>query len=502
MVPTCLLKGRLTNCRESKMAKTGDVTVRGTAIWVLPARMRTPLKFGSQVMESVLCARVAVEVADRTGRRAVGWGETPLSVGWGWPSTADYRLREEAMVRLATACARDITAWTEDGHPLEIGIGFRRHELNRLAAECRPPGWPQPIPELAALICMSPVDLAIHDAYGVLHGCDTFRMFGREHLSLDLADLLGNDSEVGSFRGRYPNEFLDPHPPTRLLAWHLVGGLDPVNHSDRTGADPDDGHPVTLEDWIAHDGLTCLKVKLCGTDLKRDVERLLRVGACGLPLGVRHFCADFNCTVDNPAYVVSALDAITAACPELAARLLYVEQPFSGDFSSSPRDVRPISDRIRLFLDESAHDWRCIAEGHNRGWNGVALKTCKTLSGAILSLSWAKAHQMDLMVQDLTNPMLAVIPHLRLAAQAGTIAGVETNAMQFYPDASAPEAAVHPGAYRRRNGHVDLTSFTGPGFGMRVTEIHRVLPEPVSVSGTIAIEGLDRRESGRRRAAP
>ncbi len=57
---------------------------------------------------------------------------------------------------------------------------------------------------------------------------------------------------------------------------------------------------------------------------------------------------------------------------------------------------------------------------------------------------------MTLMVQDLTNPMLAQIPHLLLAAHAGTIMGVETNAMQFYPDASAPEEAVHPGMFRRR----------------------------------------------------
>ncbi len=33
---------------------------------------------------------------------------------------------------------------------------------------------------------------------------------------------------------------------------------------------------------------------------------------------------------------------------------------------------------------------------------------------------------MTLMVQDLTNPMLAQVPHVLLAAHAGTIMGVET----------------------------------------------------------------------------
>ncbi len=81
------------------------------------------------------------------------------------------------------------------------------------------------------------------------------------------------------------------------------------------------------------------------------------------------------------------------------------------------------------------------------------------------------------MVQDLTNPMLAQIPHLLLAANVGTIKGVETNAMQFYPAASRPEAEIHPGLYRRRNGQMDLSTIHGPGFGYRLEEIRRILPE-------------------------
>jgi len=134
-----------------------------------------------------------------------------------------------------------------------------------------------------------------------------------------------------------------------------------------------------------------------------------------------------------------------------------------------------------LFLDESAHDWRMIRLGRELGWTGVALKTCKTQTGAILSACWARAHGMDLMVQDLTNPMLAQITHLLLAAHVGTIMGVETNSMQFYPQASAPEAKIHPGIYQRRAGKVDLSSIRGPGFGYRLEEIERPLPKPALV---------------------
>lgn len=72
---------------------------------------------------------------------------------------------------------------------------------------------------------------------------------------------------------------------------------------------------------------------------------------------------------------------------------------------------------------------------------------------------------MDLMVQDLTNPTLAQIPHVLLTAHAGTIMGLESNAMQFYPEASKKEEAVHHGLYRRRNGILDLSTLNGPGFG-------------------------------------
>jgi hypothetical protein len=164
--------------------------------------------------------------------------------------------------------------------------------------------------------------------------------------------------------------------------------------------------------------------------------------------------------------------------PRLYGMVLYVEQPFPYELEQHPIDVHSVSARKPLFLDESAHDWKQVRLGRALGWSGVALKTCKTQTGALLSACWARAHGMSLMVQDLTNPMLAQIPHVLLAAHVGTIMGVETNAMQFYPEASRAEAAVHPGLYQRRDGRLNLYSLRGPGFGYRHEEMNRPLPEP------------------------
>jgi hypothetical protein len=193
---------------------------------------------------------------------------------------------------------------------------------------------------------------------------------------------------------------------------------------------------------------------------------------------VNWLTADFNCTVTDPSYVNDILDRLLVEYPRIYGMILYVEQPFPYDLEKHQIDAHSVSARKPLFMDESAHGWRLIRLGRNLGWSGVALKTCKTQTGALLSLCWAKAHGMTLMVQDLTNPMLAQVPHVLLAAHAGTIMGVETNSMQFYPDASLPEARVHPGLYRRRNGQVDLSTIQGGGFGYCLERIERELPDP------------------------
>jgi len=461
------------------------------AAYFLPVTTRVPLKFGTETLRSVTCLRVRVTVEDRRGGRADGWGETPLSVQWAWPSSTSYEARHAAMRAFSLAVCQalanpddgNLDHWNSDhwGHPLELGHDFLEHVLPAITERFNS-GRAEPIPYLAALVCASAADLALHDAYGNLLGRAIYQTYGPEHIGRDLAAFLEPaEGEGVSFTGRSVSDFLVQKPPTRLPAWHLVGGLDPLSPDDFTGDEPDDGYPVLLRDWIAADGLKCLKVKLRGNDAAWDYDRLVRVGQIAAECGVTDLSADFNCTVLDCAYVNDVLDRLRVDHPAIHERILYVEQPFPYDLEKFPVDVRTVSARKPLFLDESAHDWRFVRLGRSLGWTGVALKTCKTQTGALLSLCWAKAHGMPLMVQDLTNPMLAQIPHVRLAAHAGTIRGVETNGMQFYPDASAPEAAVHPGLYRRRGGEVDLATLGGPGFGYRLSEIVRNLPEPAGV---------------------
>lgn len=460
------------------MGKLTDIRCVGVTLYYLPVETRMPLKFGNETVTSVTCGRACVTVEGRDGRTAAGWGETPLSVTWVWPGSLPYEERHEAMKAFCEVLAEAWSSFGEEGHPLELGHDFMEGELRGILETFNLARPGPAMPWLAALVCFSLFDIALHDAYGNLHGRSAYDLYGSQYLNRDLAAFLESpDDPPISFTGKFPEAFLTG-PLLQLTAWHLVGGLDPVGKDEITGEEPEDGYPIELSDWIDRDGLKCLKIKLRGNDAAWDYQRTVKVGQVGQEGGVDWLSADFNCTVTDPDYVNEILDRLKAEHPSLHEMLLYVEQPFPYELEENRIDVHSVSSRKPLFLDESAHDWKLVRMGRELGWTGVALKTCKTQSGALLSCCWARAHGMSLMVQDLTNPMLAQIPHVLLAAHAGTIMGVETNSMQFYPEASSAEAAVHPGLYRRQGGELELGSIRGSGFGYRIGEIARKLPAP------------------------
>ncbi len=325
-----------------------------------------------------MCSYLRGSYGRERAQRATGWGETPLSVQWVWPSTLPYARRLDRLIAFTAEIGRRLVQSNLSGHPIEIGTDFQNDVLPQLLIEFNRGGEPaESVPWLAALLCFSAYDLAAHDAYGQLLDRPTFTTYGPEHLTRDLASLIDDEA---CFCGKYPADFLLHPRRERLVAWHLVGGLDPLETSEIVDA-PDDAHPLLLRDWIADDGLRCLKIKLRGNDAPWDYDRLVRIGEIGLAGGVEWFSADFNCTVRDPEYVNEILDRLARDHSRIDRALLYVEQPFGYDLDAERIDVRSVARRKPLFLDESAHDWRHVRLGRELGWNGVALKTCKTLSG-------------------------------------------------------------------------------------------------------------------------
>ena len=222
-------------------------------------------------------------MVDERGNEAEGWGETPLSVQWAWPSPLPYQTRHQSMREFCVEVARAWARFPPNGHPIEFGSEFLGASLPKLIHAANT-GGPEPIPTLAALVCSSPFDIALHDAFGNLVKRPIYDTYGPEWLRKDLAAFAGTGSR---FRGVLFRKIpiglpvAPADPPTAGLA--PGGGLDPLDAGELTGTEPEDGHPVLLEDWIRRDGLKCLKVKLRGNNPSWDYQRLVGVGTsrCG-----------------------------------------------------------------------------------------------------------------------------------------------------------------------------------------------------------------------------
>jgi len=453
-----------------------DLTIDSCQVFECPIKTRVPLKFGPEITTFVYCARAIINVSSMDGRHAKGVGETPLSVAWVWPNK-DLSFFKRAD-RLRDFCSKLAAVWSnvkETGHSFEIGHVFINTYLRKLFEEENAKYEEnEKMPWLAALVCNSTFDLALHDAYGNLNKIDTWKTFNSNYMNHDLSWFY-TEEDAPVFKNKYPEDFFaNKELPKSLPVWHLVGAKDAIFSDELKGDEIHDGYPLTLVDWIKKDGLKCLKIKLTGNNESWDYNRIISVGKLGIETGANWLSVDFNCTVKDPSYVCKILDKLLLENPRIYGMILYVEQPFPYELRKYSIDVHSVSARKPLFMDESAHDWQHIKLGRKLGWSSVALKTCKTLTGAILSMCWAKQYGMTLMVQDLTNPMLAQIPHVQLAAYAGTIMGVESNAMQFYPEASWQEQRVHPGLFSRKDGKLDLTSISGPGLGYRLEEIEKM----------------------------
>ncbi len=168
---------------------------------------------------------------------------------------------------------------------------------------------------------LSPVDYT----QSLLNRIDTYDGYSKEFMSHDLGRYLGPD-----FAGRYPDEFLHPAFEATIPIWHLVGGVDKLTRAELTNDDPQDGLPVSVDQWIERDGIFCLKVKLRGADVDWDVERTSAVADVAREaLGERRFylSTDSNELCESPEVVVEFLRKLKERSPLAYESLLYVEQP-------------------------------------------------------------------------------------------------------------------------------------------------------------------------------
>jgi hypothetical protein len=459
-----------------------NVKVKSLDVFYTPCTARTPLKFGAVVVEQLDLCKVRATVENGRGRVAEGWGAIFVMDFWGWPDPSlSHPAKEAAMKDVIAGFSDLVLDYPEHAHPIGLFLDLEDdlRALNEGVCDRHRLSPAQPF--LSALVCASPIDAAIHDAFGNVNGIDTYAGYGIEYMQDDLSRWLGP-----RFQGKWPGDYVLPSYKPSIPVFHLVGGLDKLTRDELSADDPDDAMPNCLEDWVAAEGLYCLKVKLRGNDLEWDVQRTIDVHDIGrreldkLGIAPLHVTADTNEQCESPQYIIEMLHKIrerSAACYE---SILYIEQPTERDLSASRHDMRRLSALKPVIVDESLTDVESFDLAMDLGWSGIALKSCKCQSSD--ALFWSKASELGIAysVQDLTNPSLALMHSVGLGARLNTIMGVEANSRQFFP-ASTQEAekAVHAGIFRLHGGEADTASLQGTGLGYQMERLQEAgwLPE-------------------------
>ncbi|MCP5119693.1 MAG: mandelate racemase/muconate lactonizing enzyme family protein, partial [bacterium] len=425
---------------------------------------RTPIKFGGSVLDRVTLINVNCEVSAADGKKAAGFGSMPLGNIWAYPSTEmPYETTLNAMKKLAERISKITGDYTELGHPVDLNVAVEPAYLKAAEEVSAELGLAQPIPKLATLVTASPFDAAIHDAYGKLHGLSCYKTYGPEFMNHDLSHYLGAD-----FAGEYLEQYVLTEPKAKMPLYHLVGALDPITDAD-IETRIDDGMPETLPEWINYSGLSHLKIKLNGEDLKWDVDRVATVDRVAAEVQAQRgvtewfYSTDFNEKCPNVEYLMDFLNQVKEQTPEGFERIQYIEQPTKRDLHADRANVMHEAAKLRpVVIDESLTDLEVLLFSREMGYTGAALKACKGQTQALLMGAAAQKHKMFLCVQDLTCPGASLIHSAGLAAHVPGVAAIEANSRQYCPVANKDWEPKFPGVFDVRDGFIHTGQLNKP----------------------------------------
>lgn len=411
---------------------------------------RAPYKFGGKSVDRVTLLNVDVTVRSRDGKRVSGFGSMSMGNVWAYPRKPyDQTLSE--MKDLAARIEKITTGYREFGHPIDINVALEPEYCKAAPA----------MPKLAVLVTASPFDAAIHDAYGKLLGRSVFQCYGPDCMRRDLSAYLGKE-----FRGEYLDRYIQREPTPRIFVYHSVGAGDPIEAED-VKERLNDGLPNTLPEWIRYNGLTHLKIKLNGSDLAWDVERVVRIErAASRTTKQLTYCVDFNENCPNVAYFFDFLRQVKEKAPAAFDRVQYVEQPTKRDLKADRANVMFEAAKLRpVVIDESLVDLESLLMARDMGYTGIALKACKGQTQAMLMAAAGRKFKMFLCVQDLTCPGAALIHSLGVASHVPGISTLEANARQYVPAANAVWAKKFPAVFEIKDGTMRTSELRGPGLG-------------------------------------
>ena len=430
-----------------------------------PYLYRSPLKFGGRVVKDVTVFRVALSLEDQnTKKKAHGIGEMTMGTAWAWPSASlTPEMALKTVIVLAERIVAAATSLLADQHPLHLASQIKpiaKRLAEELAASMK---LTEAIPDLAIALAVSPLDIALHDAYGRLHGKNSFDCFTHEHVGADLSHFLGEE-----FLGKDCSEIIAPKTAPTLFLYHLVGSLDPLSKDD-LNRKIDDGLPETLEDWIRSQQLSHLKIKLTGKELDADVGRVVeidRIASRAFPTKQFSYSLDFNEACENEDYVIDFLERLERLNREAVPKIHYIEQPMGRDLRLRKEVTMHRVSRLKpVVIDESLTDLEMLRFAKQQGYSGVAVKACKGISDSILLSAAAKQWGMKIYIQDLTCIGGSFMASASLASRIQGVTAVEGNGRQYCPAGNKDWESLYRPMFKILGGVVPTELLNGVGMG-------------------------------------
>lgn len=426
---------------------------------------RAPYKFGGQEVDRVTLLNVHCRMSTRAGKSAAGFAAMPLGNVWSFPAPdIPYETTLAAMKALAQKIVRLTQDFRDHAYPLDINYALEPEYLKMAAETSRDMKLSRPIPKLCTLVTASPVDAALHDAFGKLHGRNSFTVCGKEFVRHDLSHYLNAE-----FRGEYLDSYILQSPTPRIRLYHSVGASDPLTAGD-VKKPIRDGLPETLAEWIPYNGVTAIKIKLNGNDLAWDVERVAAIDRVTIEAqarrGVRDwiYSLDFNERCPNVHYLLDFDHQLQGKAPTAFARVQYIEQPTARDLAADRRNTMFEAAKLApVVIDESLTGLDALLLAREMGYTGAALKACKGQSQTLLLAAATQKYKLFRCVQDLTCPGAALVHSAGIAAHVPGVTALEANAREYVPAANRGWEKRFPGIFEVKNGFMDTSALNGPG---------------------------------------
>jgi L-alanine-DL-glutamate epimerase-like enolase superfamily enzyme len=447
------------------VARSTDARIDEIQTEFVDYQYRAPYKFGGKEVDRVTMLNVRCRLRGRTGKTAEGFAAMSMGNVWSFPSaTIPYDTTLAAMKSLALRIARIARSFTEYAHPLDVDHALEPEYLKAAAAVTREMKLAEPIPKLCTLVTASPVDAAIHDAFGRLHNRNSFTVCGKDFVRYDLAHYLNPE-----FRGEYLDPYIQRKPTPKIQMYHSVGASDALTAADLKKP-VGDGLPETLEQWIPYSGITAIKIKLNGNDLGWDVDRVAAIDRVTTAAQARRgftgwiYSVDFNERCPNVEYVLEFEHQLKGKAPTAFDRVQYIEQPTARDLAANRKNTMFEAAKLRpVVIDESLTGLDALLLAREMGYTGAALKACKGQSQTLLLAAATQKYKMFRCVQDLTCPGAALVHSVGIAAHVPGVSALEANAREYVPSANKGWEKRFPGIFDVRNGYLETAGLDGVG---------------------------------------